>query len=81
MAIELDNLPICAHITETKLYVGVWKALHQYDIKQDSILAEGKRTITSYRDVISAICSLHNSDEGGIIIGHSWGYMNIYPKL
>jgi len=79
--IEIDDIPICAHLTETKLCVGVGNALHQYDIRQDPLLTEVIPTITSYRGDISAICSLHNSDEGGLLIGHSWGYMDVYPSI
>lgn len=79
--IEIDDIPICAHLTETKLCVGVGNTLHQYDIRQDPLLIEVKTTITSYLEDISAICSLHNSEDGGLLIGHSWGYMDVYPRV
>ena len=80
-AIEIDDIPICAHLTETKLCFGVGNALHQYDIREDPLLAHGVPTITSYRVDISAICSLYSSDSGGLLIGHSWGFMDVYPRI
>jgi hypothetical protein len=77
----IDDIPICAHLSETKLCVGVGNALHQYDIRQDPVLTEVEPTITSYREDISAICSLGNTNEGGLLIGHSWGYMDVYPRV